>query len=314
MNQYSPHQSVINYNAGGRRDRLLLGVLLVVLGECLLVIMGAVIKHIGSQMPLSQIMFFRNLLALIFIFPMVWRVGLTHLQTSNSGTHFLRGALGVSAMFCMFYSFSNIKLSEAILLKATSPVMLSLMAWLVLREKLPPLAWLAIFLAFFGVAIIANLGEIDLKLQLGYLAGISAALLAALAKIMVRKLGRTEPSEVIIFYFAICGSVFTLPFALWQWQAVSLAQWGFLILIALLASFGQLFITKAYTVARAGSVSIFSYLAMPFAAGLGWLVWDETIDIPLIIGSLVIICAGAISFYASHRSERFERHLDLKNN
>lgn len=301
MNQYSPHQNVINYNAGGRQDRLLLGVLMIVFGEGILVMMGAVIKHIGPQMPLMQIMFFRNLLALLFILPMVYRVGIQHLKTENQSIHLQRGIFGVAAMFCMFYSFSNIKLSEAILLKSTSPIMLSLMAWLVLREKMPSLAWVAIFLAFFGVAITADLRTLNVEFQLGFVAGIAAAMLAALAKVMVRRLGRTEPGEVIIFYFAVCGTLFTLPFVILQWQPISVEQWGFLLLIALLASFGQLFITKAYTVAKAGSVAIFTYLAMPIAAGLGWLIWDEQVDLPLIFGSAIVIAAGVLSFYANHR-------------
>ena len=304
MNQYSPHQNVINYNAGGKQDRLLLGVILMVIGESLLVTMGAVIKHISDSLPITEIMFFRNLLALIFIIPLVMRVGVGQLRTSNLGIHIQRGIFGVSAMFCMFYSFSTVKLSEAVLLKATSPIMLSLIAWLVLREKLPGMTWFAIVLAFLGVVVIADPSELDLTIQLGFIAGLASALLAALAKTMVRKLGRTETPEVIIFYFAICGSVFTLPFAVWQWQSISFTNWCFLMFIAVLATFGQLFITKAYTVAKAGKVSIFTYLSMPIAGFLGWIIWNEKFDLPLLIGSVIVICAGLLSFYASHRSER----------
>ena len=49
-----------NYNAGGRQDRLLLGVLLMVFGESLFVLMGAIIKHTGNDLPLIQVIFFRN--------------------------------------------------------------------------------------------------------------------------------------------------------------------------------------------------------------------------------------------------------------
>ena len=306
MNQYSPHQNVINYNAGGKQDRLLLGVILMVVGESLLVGMGAVIKHVSDSLSLAEIMFFRNFLALVFIIPLVMRVGLNQLKTPNMGFHLLRGIFGVSAMFCMFYAFSTIKLSEAILLKATSPIMLCLMAWLVLREKLSSLTWLAIILAFFGVIVIADPDELGVSMQLGYIAGLASALLAALAKIMVRKLGRTETPEVIIFYFAVCGALFTLPFMLWNGQEISLINWCFLLFIGLLATFGQLFITKAYTVAKAGKVSIFSYLSMPIAGLLGWFVWQESIDLPLLIGSTIVIVAGVLSFYASRHSERAE--------
>jgi len=118
---------------------------------------------------------------------------------------------------------------------------------------------------------------------------------------MVRKLGRTEASEVIVFYFAVFGTVLTLPLAIIFWQSVSLVNWGFFLMIAVLASFGQLFITKAYTVAKAGMVSVFSYLSMPIAGALGWLVWQESYDLPLLLGTTVVICAGAMIFYVNQR-------------
>jgi len=114
MKQYSPHQNVVNYNAGGKQDRLLLGIVLMVAGESLLVTMGAVIKHISVDVSLVQTVFLRNFLALAFLFPLVYRVGLNNLKTQNIKTHLLRGVFGLSAMYCMFYSFSNIKLSEAV--------------------------------------------------------------------------------------------------------------------------------------------------------------------------------------------------------
>jgi len=301
MSRYSPHQNVVNYNAHGEHDRFLLGVLLVALGETFLVGMGAVVKHLSQELPLVQIVFFRNFFALILLFPLVVKVGLPYLKTRQLHTHFLRGLFGVIAIFCMFYTFANLRLTEAVLLKATSPIMLSLMAWLILREHLNGLSWCAIGLAFIGVLIMMQPNELDLTISLGFIAGISAALLASLAKVMVRKLGRTEPSEVIVFYFSAFATAFTLPFMILAWQPVADDQWLFLLLIAVLASLGQLCLTKAYTVVKAGRIAMFSYLSLPIAALLGWLLWSETIDLALLAGVLIIVAAGAINFYGNRR-------------
>lgn len=302
MSQYSPHQSVINYNAHGKQDRLLLGVLLMAIGETFLVMMGATIKHVTAELPLTQVIFFRNFFALAFVLPLVTKLGLHQLKSSNMSIHFQRGLYGVTSMLCLYYSFSTLKLTEAVLLKSTSPIFLSLIAWFILRERLPLISWLAIFLAFFGVVVIVNPSAMSTTIQLGFLLGFTSALLAALAKIMVRRLGRTESSEVIVFYFGLFGAVLSLPFAVWFWQPVQLYQWGFLVLIALLATMGQLCVTKAYTVAKAGKVAMFSYLSMPIAGGMGWLLWNESITTPLVLGSLVIIVAGVMSVYASRNS------------
>lgn len=301
MSRYSPHQNVVNYNAHGRQDRLFLGVLLMAVGETFLVGMGATVKHLSEELPLMQIVFFRNLFAIVFLIPLVLRVGVSHLKTQHLAIHFQRGLFGVLAMLCMFYAFANLRLTEAVLLKATAPVMLSFMAWLVLRERLPALGWCAIGLAFTGVLVIMQPGEIDFTLSLGFYAGIAAALLAALAKVMVRRLGRTEPSEVIVFYFAAFASLCTLPFLTLVWQPATFVQWSFMGLIALLATLGQLCITKAYSLARAGRVAMFSYLSLPIAGLLGWFLWSEVIDMTLVAGTLVIVCAGAMSVYAGRK-------------
>jgi len=114
---------------------------------------------------------------------------------------------------------------------------------------------------------------------------------------MVRKLGRTEASEVIVFYFAIFGAIVTMPLAIMFWQNTSFVNWGFFLLIAALASFGQLFITKAFTVAKAGVVSVFTYLSMPIAGVLGWVVWGESFNMSLLLGTIIVISAGVMIFY-----------------
>jgi len=268
-------------------------------GETLIVMGGAAIKQVTDGLPITQVMFFRNFFGLLLLLPLVLRFGFARLKTEKLSTHFQRAAFGVLAMFCMFYSFYILKLTEAVLLKATSPILLSLIAWLLLRERLNSTAWCAIFLAFFGVVIIVNPAEFDPVLGLGFAAGLASALLAAFAKIMVRKLGQTEPSDIIVFYFMGFGTLFTLPLTILNWQSVSWHQWGLLLLIGLFTTAGQLGITKAYSLAKAGQVAMFTYLSMPVAGVMGWVFWQETITWPLIIGTLVIVTAGVLSVYSS---------------
>lgn len=301
MSRFSPHQSVVNYNAGGKQDRLLLGILLMALGETLIVIAGAAIKHVTHELSIVEVVFFRSFFGLLVLLPLVFRLGVHRLKTQRLGIHVLRGLFGLTAMFCMFYSFYSLKLTEAILLKATSPIMLSVVAWLVLRERISTAAICAIILAFFGVVIIVNPSEFDPVVGLGFLAGMFSAFMGAMAKTMVRRLGQTENSNVIVFYFMLIASGLSLPALLFYWQTPTLEQWGWLFVLAFLSTIGQVWITKAFTVAKAAQVAMFTYLSMPVAGLLGWVFWDESITTPLVIGTLVIIAAGVLSVGASRR-------------
>lgn len=270
----------------------------------MLVCTGALIKHLYQEVPLVQIIFFRNLFALVVLIPFLFRLGFSSLRTNQLGMHFQRGLFGVTATSLMFYTFANLRLTEAVLIKATTPIMLSFMAWMVLRERLPKLGWCAIFLAFLGVAVVMQPTKVHGVVSLSFYAGVAAALFAAWAKILVRRLGRSEPTEVIVFYFAAFASLVTLPFLIFEWHSGTPEQWLGMVLVAVFATFGQLCITKAYTVARAGRVAIFTYLSLPIAGLLGWFLWSEVIDLPLIIGTLIIVSAGALSVYAGRGYSR----------
>lgn len=295
MTRYSPHQTAVNYNAGGKHDQLLLGVFYMAVGETLIVLSGAAIKHVANELPIVQVMFFRSLFGLLFLAPLVFHIGFSRLKTQKLGLHLQRGLFGVTAMFGMFYSFYALKLTEAVLLKATSPIMLTFIAWVVLKERLSWQAWCAVCLAFTGVVIIVNPDEFSPAIGLGFAAGIGSAVVAAFAKTTVRRLGKTEATDIIVFYFLLFGILLTLPFLFFYWYPVNLEQWGWLGLVAVLSTIGQVAVTKAFSVAQAGQVAMFTYLSMPVAGALGWFLWEESITLPLVIGTLVIVCAGALS-------------------
>lgn len=296
MSEQSPHQQVVNFNAGGAEDRLLLGILLIALGETCFVFMGVFVRQASTEIPLVQIMFFRNFFALFFIGYLVSRAGLNTLRSEKNALHLSRALVGLTSMYLMVYSFSHLKLTEATLLKATSPIMIPFVAWLLLKEKLGTLTWIAIFLAFTGVFVIVAPSGLDLTANVGFIAGLASAMLASLAKVIVRKLGSTEPSEVIVFYFAFYGTLITAPLCFLFWQEMNLIIWGLVILCAMAASAGQLLVTKAYTIAKAGRVGMFSYVSMPIAGILGWFIWSEQISTTLLIGSLMIVVAGYLNY------------------
>jgi len=290
------NQQVINYNAHGKQDRLLLGILLMILGECFFVISGALIKQLASELPLVQIMFFRNSFGLLLVLLVLYQQGFSNLKTSQLNTQILRGLVGVTAMAFMVFSYSQLQLSEATLLKATTPIFIPLIALFVLNERATRSTWLAILLAFFGIIIVISPELSNLKLTIGWLAGICAALLAATAKVLVRKLGRTDSSTTILFYFALVGSLATLPFTLLQWHTMSQWHWLSVMALSLFATLGQFSLTKAYTIAPAGKIGLYGYSSLPLACLVGWFIWDESISTLLIFGMAMIVLAGVINF------------------
>ena len=172
-----------------------------VLGEVFFVSMGMLVKTLGPEMPSHQIVFYRNLLAAIIIFPILMRgTGLQEFKTQRLNMHLLRSTSGVLAMFCFFYALANIELANAMLLKLTGPLFIPIIAILWIREHVSQKTVVGILIGFAGVVVFLNPGA---EIQLAALVGLIGGALAAFAKVTIRKMSDTEPTARIIFYFAL---------------------------------------------------------------------------------------------------------------
>ena len=105
----------------------------------------------------------------------------------------------------------------------------------------------------------------------------------------------TEPVIRIVFYFTVLSTVFSAGPLLWAWRSPQPAIWWLLILIGLLATIGQFFLTKGYSFAPAAQVGPFTYSNVVFAILIGWIFWEEALDLLTWVGALLTCIAGIIT-------------------
>jgi drug/metabolite transporter (DMT)-like permease len=201
-------------------------------------------------------------------------------------------------MYCFFYALANLQLADGMLLKMTAPLFMPLIAALWLFEKLNTKIWLAVGLGFVGVALVLK-PEGDFNWIA--LVGLAGGMFAAGAKVTVRRLGQTEPTIRIVFYFSlIVMLIATIPLA-WAWRMPTAQEWGLLFLMGLFGTLGQLLLTRGYSVAAASQVAPFTYFSVVFAALYGYLFWNETLDFGFIAGALLIAVAGIVALRSNYR-------------
>lgn len=276
-----------------RHQALLQGALFIVISELLLATMSAAIKTVSAELPNEMLVFFRNLFGLAVLLPFALRNGVGGLATRRLPVHLARSLAGVGAMYCFFYTIASIPLAEAILFKLTSPFFIPLIAWLWLSEHIPATAKLAIGVGFAGVALVLQPGFREIPVA-GFV-GLCGALLAALAKVAIRRMSDTEPSTRIVFYFGVIAtSVSAVPLT-WAWQTPSWEAVAWLSLMGGSATIAQLLLTRAYALAPAGQIGPFTYVSVIFGSAYGWLFWDEVPGPLVVLGSLFIIAAGILT-------------------
>lgn len=280
---------------------LLSGAMLIVASECLLTIMGAVIKHLSAELPTEMIVFFRNLFGVMLLAPYMLRHGPGRLRTRVPHLHLLRGLTGVGAMYCFFTTLAQVPLAEALLMKLTAPFFLPIIAWLWLGEHVPARTRWSILVGFIGVAVVLRPGFAAFSPYL--LLGLLGAALAALAKVAIRRMGETESGPQIVFFFGlIATSVSAVPLT-WAWQTPSYAATAWLLGMGVLATIAQLAFTHAYRLAPPASIGPFTYSSVVFGALIGWWVWRETLLPTTWAGSVLIVVAGVLALGMRNRGQ-----------
>lgn len=272
---------------------LLRGALLVIAAELMFASMGAVIKGLSTDLPTEMLVFFRNAFGLLVLLPLLARRGVPSLATRVPHLHLLRALSGLSAMYCFFYALSELQLANAVILKLTAPIFIPVIAAAWLREEISLGIVAAVVAGFVGVALIVRPpgGHLDAVA----LIGLAGGALVALAKVTIRRLTRTEPATRIVFYFGLVATVVSVVPLAWAWRAPSPREWAMLALLGVLATSGQLLMTRGYASAPAARVGTFTYASVLFAAAYGWWFWGEQWDLWALTGAALIVVAGVLA-------------------
>jgi drug/metabolite transporter (DMT)-like permease len=250
------------------------------------------IKTASEHSTNATVVFFRNLVGVLLLAPWALRAGRSGLATRRLRGHVLRGLLGVSAMYCTFYSIGHMRLADALALGYSSPFFLPWIERIWLGEPVPRGIFGGLVLGFAGILLIVKPGLS--AFQPVALVALIGAVLSAFAQVSIRRLTTSEPVTRIVLFFALTGttvSAMPLPFA---WRSPSARVLMFLLLVGMLATVAQLFFTSAYSHAPAAKVGPFLYGSVLFSGALDLLLWGKLPDMLSIIGAATIVLAGVL--------------------
>src|SRR5262249_42022000 len=89
--------------------------------------------------------------------------------------------------------------------------------------------------------------------------------------------------------------------ALWSWSWPDAIGWLWLLLTGLLGTIGQLFMTRAYNVGEVSALIPLTFLQLPVVVVCAWVLFDERLDLPTLLGASVIVTANV---YIARREAR----------
>ena len=253
---------------------------------------------LAGDLPAMQKAFFRNFVAMIFVFIMMLREKVGFIPPKEHIPDLLgRSFFGTLGLICNFYALGTLNLSDANMLNKLSPFFAIIFSVFLLREKPKLFQIIGVTVAFVGSLFIIKPGFENPQV-LPAVAGLAGGMGAGIAYTFVRRLGKKqENSRRIIFFFSAFSCLLCLPFLIIQYKHMSLLQLVYLILAGTFACVGQLGITKAYICAPAREISVYDYTQVIFAAALGFLVFGDIPDLLSVVGYVLICGAGVAMFF-----------------
>jgi drug/metabolite transporter (DMT)-like permease len=264
----------------------------------LFAVMSALVRQLGENTPVGQIVFFRSAFAILPVVVIyAWRRELkTAIHTNRPLGQLGRGLLSVGGMFSNFAALARLPLADATAISFASPLITVALAAVILKERVRIYRWSAVIVGFGGVIVM-----LLPHLEIGHLAAVGAAgaLFATLAAfcnagtvIQTRRLTRSETTPSIVFYFslicAIAGAV-TLPFA---WHNPSLHEVIALVSTGILGGIAHIFLTESYRYAPASVVAPFDYTSLLWALLLGFWMFGEVPTALVFVGAAIVAGAG----------------------
>jgi len=199
-------------------------------------------------------------------------------------------------MMAIYYTFTVMTLTDAITIFNLSPFFTFFLAGIFLQEKLS-LRQLPFFIfAFLGALLVIKPG---LRLDvLPALIALVATICVAVSNVTLRHLRHTDHPLVIVNYFTYTIGILSLIILLVQksFQLPGLSDCLVLFLLGGIGLLAQIALTKAYQLAPANLVSLYSYSKIIFASVFGLLFFKEIPGILTIIGAFFIILGGYLNY------------------
>src|SRR5882724_8975473 len=130
------------------------GMLLMVAGLALFSLLNGVVKGLAETFPVNQIIFFRNLLALVTLLAMVPGLGgLRALRPVNPGGLALQAAQFTAVLGFIFVAYRYMPLADATAISFLQPLLVALLSAPFLGERITRSGWIGVALGFAGVLL-----------------------------------------------------------------------------------------------------------------------------------------------------------------
>ncbi|MEL6520337.1 MAG: DMT family transporter [Pseudomonadota bacterium] len=277
------------------------GALWVAVGGFFFTVMVALIKEIGDEVPVVQILFFRQVVMMLTVAPVLAANYRVAFRTKHVKLHAARVVLAMIAMVLGFTAVVHLPLAEATALGFSKTMFVTLFAVYFLHELAGPRRWIVVIVGFIGVLVMLRPGLQDINLYA--ILVLISAMAAGAIMVIIRKVAQDDhPVTILSIQAVFVGLLMGVPCAIF-WVTPTLEQWVAMGVIGVVSAVGQYCNIRGFRSGEASAVAPMEYLRLVFAIILGLLLFAEVPDIITLIGALLIAGSSIYAIRAEHAEQ-----------
>lgn len=251
------------------------------------------VKLLAQRFAAPQVTFMVTMAALVLLLAQAAATGQGgSLMPRYPGLAMLRALLLAVDTLLIHYAFAVLPLAEAYLLAFLTPVLVAILAFVLLGERLSVLAWSGVLLGFAGVAIALRPGVAPLSL--GHAAAAGSALVFALSLLLLRRAKAAESDMALVSTLLVVQAALALAvtapaggLALPGPGDIAMAVGAGVLLLA-----GHMLLVRAFRTGDASVVAPFQYSQIVWGCLYGALIFAAPVELHTLVGAAVIVLSG----------------------
>jgi drug/metabolite transporter (DMT)-like permease len=264
--------------------------------------MAVATRELTVYLSISQILFFRSACGLVIVGFFLWCTNWRQIISPQIGSHFVRNSSHLLAQYTWIYGIIFIPMAEVFAIEFTAPLWTTLLAAILLKERITRARLIAVCMGFFGVLLIVRPGFSTVHhASLVVLVG---AVFFAVAYIMTKKIAKTDTPLCILFYMTAIQMPLALIPSSFNWQPVVAQAWPGILTVGIMALTAHYCLARAMKMTDATIVVTMDFLRLPLIAVVGAMLYEETVQAWVFVGAALIVAGNALGIKMEKRADQ----------
>jgi len=249
-------------------------------------LMASSVKYLSEDLNPITICFYRCVMGLILILPFIIKNNFQALKSQNIKLQFSRSMINIISMICWFSAIGMMHFEKAAALGFTTPLFTTILAIIILKEKIRFHRTAALLVGFIGIIIIVRPGSVPIDIGTALI--LFSAFTFSFVLIIIKKLSAIDSSLTIIFYHLLFSTPVFFILSLFYWETINLNQLLIFTFMGVSGLLSHWCLAQAFKLSDTTFVMPLQFTKLIWASLIGLFIFSEQPDVLTWVGGIII--------------------------